>query len=132
MIGLIVASAQAAEVQLELVGVLADGKPIEVALFSSDQEGFPKIEKALRRLQVVASATTLVVPLGELVPGDWAIAVHHDQNANGELDFSWFPPGPSEGTAASCSSRPFAMPAWSACHFQVATESLKQRLEMWY
>ncbi|HNC97643.1 MAG TPA: DUF2141 domain-containing protein [Myxococcota bacterium] len=132
MISLLLAAAQAAEVHLELVGVRADGKPIEVALFSSEQEGFPKMDRAVRRLQVVASAATLVLPLGELGAGDWAVAVHHDQNANGSLDFSWFPPGPSEGTSASCGSRPFAMPSWSACHFQVAAESLKQRLEMWY
>lgn len=132
MIGLLLLPTWAAEVQLELVGLRPDGQPVEVAIFSAENAGFPKMEKAVRRLRAVASSSTLLLPLGELALGDWAIAVHHDQNANGELDFSWFPPGPAEGTSASCQSRPFAMPSWSACHFLVAPEGIKQRLEMWY
>lgn len=124
-----IAAAPAATV--EITGLTADGAPVVVGVFQT-AEGFPAVESATRTVQTTASTETITVDVGELGPGTWAVTVHHDQNANGELDFRWLPPGPSEGTSASCAAKPFALPSWDACWFVVESEQPSLYLTMWY
>lgn len=126
---LLVGLGLAGPLTVELTGVVPDGQPLIVALFDASG-GFPKAERAVRTRVVPASATTLRIELGEVGAGAWAVTVHHDEDADGQLDFSWLPPGPAEGTSASCPSRPFAMPTWGAC--SVVPDGSPLRLTMWY
>lgn len=125
----LVATASAAT--LEITGLSADGAPLVVGLYDTS-EGFPASESATRTLTATASASTVTVDLGELPPGTWAVTVHHDQNSNGELDFRWLPPGPSEGTSATCADKPFALPSWDDCSFVVADDQPSLSVAMWY
>lgn len=124
-------AALAGTVQVELRGLVADGRPVHVRLFN-DADAFPSPARAVRTVSTTATATTLTVDLGELAPGRWAVSVHHDQDSDGELDFRWLPPGPAEGTSASCTSRPLAIPAWDSCSVQVGAAAQTLRLVMWY
>lgn len=130
MIGLLWSGLSLA-VTLQIRDVVPDGKPVIIGIFS-DGSSFPTLSRASRTLTVPASAGSLTVDLGALGPGAWAVAVHHDQNNNGDLDFRWLPPGPAEGTSASCPSRPFAMPSWGSCQFVVTDGQQEVRLQMWY
>ena len=125
------ASAWGAALDVEIRGLRPDGGPVIVALFSA-RAGFPRMQAAQRRITVRADAEIMRVPLGEVGSGVWALAVHHDQDGDGVLDFRWFPPGPAEGTSASCPRRPLAMPAWSSCSFLVGSTPMLRTLEMWY
>lgn len=124
-------AALAGTVTVELRGLVADGRPVHLRLFNQE-DAFPSPTRAVRTVSTTATATTLTVDLGELPPGRWAVSVHHDQDADGELDFRWLPPGPAEGTSASCASKPLAIPSWDGCSVQVGAGALVLRLEMWY
>lgn len=125
------AAAVAGPMRVTLAGVEPDGQPLVVALFDS-AEAFPEDARAKRRWTLAATAETLTLDLGEVAPGTWAITVHHDQDADGELDFRWLPPGPSEGTSASCARRPLAIPTWRSCSFEVSEGPQDLRLQLWY
>jgi uncharacterized protein (DUF2141 family) len=121
----------AATIQLKLDGVVADGMPLRVAVFNSEESWLE--EGGTERVFTVAAGTdTVTLDLGELPAGRWAVSVHHDQDDDGEIDFGWLPPGPTEGTSASCSSRPLTVPSWKGCSFEVTDQDAVLTMEMWY
>ena len=125
------AAAVAGPLRVTIAGVEPDGQPLIVALFDSS-EAFPDGVRARQRWTLAATAETLSLDLGDVPAGTLAITVHHDQDADGELDFRWLPPGPAEGTSASCARRPLAIPTWRSCSFVVSEELQDLRLQLWY
>ena len=125
------ASARAASIDLEITGVEVDGAPVIVGLFDS-ASALPHAERAARTVTLPASQSTLRVHVDDLAPGSWGVTVHHDQNGDGKLNFRWFPPGPSEGTSASCPRRPLAMPTWGSCSFALTEGGALTQLVIWY
>lgn len=122
--------ARAATVEVAVDGLVPDGAPVIVALFTGSS-GFPTIERAAAVQRTVASATRVSVRFEGVADGTVAVAVHHDQDGDGTLDFRWLPPGPAEGTSASCAERPLAIPRWSACSRAVSGDAALV-LSMWY
>jgi uncharacterized protein (DUF2141 family) len=114
----------------EITGLTADQATVHVALFLADS-GFPKMEKAERSTTVVADAVTKAVRFDGVPAGTYAVALHHDTDGDGDIDFRWFPPGPAEGTSASCADKPLAIPRWKKCNFAVAGDTTVQ-LPLWY
>lgn len=62
---------------------------VRVALYGSDQTRFLARGGALRRLDVpVSRSGTMQVCIAVPQPGRYAVAVRHDENANGETDWN--------------------------------------------
>lgn len=116
-------------ITVEIAGITADQATVRVALFGADS-GFPKMEKAAQSTTVVADAATKTARF-DVPAGAYGIAVHHDADGDGDIDFRWFPPGPAEGTSASCAKKPRAIPRWKNCNFAVAADTTVQ-LTLWY
>lgn len=67
----------------------------------------------------------------ELPPGQYALTVFHDHDADGVMRTSWPIPLPKDASAISNNHRPkFGPPSWSAAVFDVAAEPLVQDLEL--
>jgi len=96
----------------------AAGGQLRVALFVGE-EGWPKLQQAFRLQQLAVSAAQLQVKFAELPwRDDYAIEVHHDENANGKFDMRWLPyPKPKEGVGVSNNRFGFGHPDFSAARF---------------
>jgi uncharacterized protein (DUF2141 family) len=83
---------------------LREGGMVWVLLFD-DAPSYPtKRDKARRRIDVVPERGEAKVSFEGLPPGDYAVAVVHDENGNGKLDFGLFRI-PTEGLGASRDAR---------------------------
>lgn len=72
-----------------------------VALYSS-KDSWLKTEKAVKVVKLKIEKDTLSLSMPDLAPGNYAVAVIHDENSNGKLDMHWLPiPGPDEGSGIS-------------------------------
>lgn len=78
------APVRAADLTLEIVGVRATSGMMRVALFDS-AESFPSGEEAFAR-DVPATVGTMTVHFADVPAGTYALALHHDENSNGEMD----------------------------------------------
>lgn len=69
------------------VSGVASGKgSVDGALYKS-RDGFPtKVEKALAKTSVPAAMPSATLVFEGLEPGEYAVAVYHDENGNGKLD----------------------------------------------
>lgn len=75
--------AYAADLTIRIDGVASADGDIKVALYNS-ADGF--LSKSVRGLQAPAHAGTVEVKVADLPPGDYAFAVYHDANGNGQMD----------------------------------------------
>ena len=124
-------AAQAGDVVIRLDGVQTDGAPLVLRVFATE-ETYPHWGEEVRSLTVPASSATIEMRVSDLAPGRYGFTIHHDHDADGELDFAFLPPGPSEGTAASCTKKPLMAPRWSNCSVQVPADGAELHLPMWY
>jgi uncharacterized protein (DUF2141 family) len=78
---------------------------LRVALYDRDG-GFPGgWERARRQVEVPMRAPADTVVLRDVPAGDWAVALHHDENGNGRMDETFYG-APKEGWGASRDPRP--------------------------
>lgn len=104
---------------------------LALALFNSES-AFPDQEKAYRGRLVRLSKTTQVVSFSGLVPGKYAVAVLHDENSNGKMDFN-FIGIPTEGFGFSNdASEPFGPPSFGDSAFQVGRVEKQISLSLRY
>jgi len=82
-----------------------------------------------RHLNVAVGTGT--IPLGEVMPGDYAIAIIHDENGNGKLDT--FAGIPREGVGFSRNPAiRFGAPSFRSAQFQVAGSGVRQEIKVKY
>lgn len=82
-----------------------------------------------RHFTVPASAAPIA--LGELAPGDYAIAIIHDENGNGKLDT--FAGIPREGVGFSRNPPiRFGAPSFGSARFTVAASPVRQDVKVKY
>ncbi len=106
-------------------GVSNDKGNIGVLVFNSDK-GWPEDRfAALRDIVVPAHPGTVTVPVSDLPPGTYAVAVAHDENKNHKLDRNWFGK-PKEQWAMS--NNPHAI--IKAPRFRTAAFQLQQNMEI--
>lgn len=85
---------------IELNGLRPARGRARLAVFRSD-EGFPmEFGKAFKLAEAPVAGAQVVLSLEGLEPGEYAIAVFHDENGNGELDTN-FLGIPKEGLGVS-------------------------------
>ncbi len=83
-----------------------------------------------RRVNVPASAAARIVVPG-VAPGDWAIAVFHDENGNEKLDTSLAIPREGFGFSNNPPVR-FGAPAYARTRFTVSGPVTRHRVRMRY
>ncbi len=109
------AAAQSADVTVTLTGVEARGGDLMVSLAGPNTFMRGQPEHAVKASG--GTAGTVTVTLHDVAPGDWAVMVMHDENANGQMDMNGYMP--AEGYAFSNSDGPLmGMPSFD--QFKVA------------
>jgi uncharacterized protein (DUF2141 family) len=116
-------------IRVEITGLRSDGGRVAVALFNS-KSAFPHVDKAFRAQQSSPRNRRAAVEFEDLPPGDYAVLVLHDENANGKLDRGLFGI-PKEGIGASNDAlEPFGPPRYAKAKVNVkGSVTLSSRLK---
>jgi uncharacterized protein (DUF2141 family) len=86
VLALLASGSAAATLRIEVDGIRNDEGVVQLALFRT-ADGYPRrSERAARTASIAASVAGVHVTFEDLPPGSWALAVLHDENANGRLD----------------------------------------------
>ena len=100
------------------------GGELLVCLYD-DPETWLKPERALRVVRAAPEGETVIVRLGDLPPGRYALQVIHDKNLNGKFDMRTFPwPKPKEGGGISHNNFRMGPPRWEPALFTVGAGEL--------
>lgn len=92
---------------------------------------FPDCTKDPEKRHFAVAAKAGPIPLGTLVPGDYAIAIIHDENGNGKLDT--FAGIPREGVGFSRNPvLRFGAPSFKSASFPVAGAPVEQAIRLKY
>jgi uncharacterized protein (DUF2141 family) len=105
---------------------------LSVALFNT-KEGFPgKFDRAFMKTVVPASGSEHVVVFDTVPFGSYAVAVRHDENANGKLDAN-FLGMPKEGVGTSNNPRSrFGPPSFKDASFLFDQSSIELNVNLRY
>ena len=133
------ASLQAATLQygnltVEVVAVNPQaGGLLHIGLFRGE-ESWPKLKNALQVKQVSPRSEKLNVQFQNLPYAEnYAVEIHHDENANHKFDMRWLPyPRPKEGVGVSNNSFGFGHPNFSDARFTLDSPEKQIRIEMHY
>ncbi len=76
-------------ITVQLNGIKQPSGQVLLSLFKSE-EGFPTHpEKAFKWSKAKVTSSSLIISLDGLPPGNYAIAVVHDENSNDVMDRNW-------------------------------------------
>jgi len=117
--------------RVELTGLQQVDGDIYIAVYDSDDTWLGDAT-VLDQKVVIAEARDdeLVVAELQLPPGEYALSIFYDSNANGELDTN-FIGIPNEPVALSNNARPrFGPPKYKDAKFTLGSEPLIQRISM--
>lgn len=114
-------SPETVQVTVRLVGVRAEkGGVIHAGLHAAPGAGFPGPAPS-GNLDAVPRPETILV--FQVVPGTYAVAAHHDANANGRMDTN-FVGIPKEGYGVSNDPRPrFRPPRFSEAQVAISRDT---------
>ena len=117
---------------VDVEGLRSGTGVVQVALFRT-ADGYPQqVELAARTRTVPIALPTTVVTFDDLEPGTWALAVLHDENANGRLDTTRLGV-PKEGIGASReATRRLGEPRFEDARFEVGASDLHLRVAVKY
>lgn len=111
------AHAEAVDLILEVEGARS-GKGHVVATLFQDEESFLRHPSKEKRVEISPGGSALIV-FDALPPGDYAVSIFHDADADGELDTGLFGI-PSEDVGFSNNARGRFGPAkWNDASFQL-------------
>lgn len=117
-------------VSLGLTGLRSDKGRVLVCL-TRRPDYFPDCRKDPDQRHFSVAATGAAASLGQLPPGDYAIAIIHDENANGRLDT--FAGIPREGVGFSRNPvLRFGAPGFKSASFHVAAVPVRQDIRVKY
>lgn len=84
------AEVKSAPLVLKIEGIKVPSGYVRLAVYGSAQGWPDKPDLAVRKLEVaVKQKGTLIIPLGKLPAGKYAISAYHDANSNNKLDVNW-------------------------------------------
>lgn len=137
-------SAGSLKLTVRIMGLRNTKGQLHIALYGSEKrgKGFPGSDKDALKVQMVPASDCIpehdeAVPSGkrpriryatsvvfsDLAPGVYAVAMYHDENANGKMDFQWYGP-PREGAGASNNPRPrMRAPNFKESSFELNAET---------
>ena len=116
-------SALAADLTITINSLRNDNGQVLLCLFSaetSDKKAFPDCEKGkpIRSQKAAIAGGKVLVTYYGLKDGEYAIAMIHDENANGKLDTN-FVGIPTEGLGVSNNPRLTGAPGYDEAKFKV-------------
>jgi uncharacterized protein (DUF2141 family) len=105
---------------------------IRVSLFNQD-DGFPNDhEKAFRSISMEITELQLNFNIADLPTGEYALAILHDENENGKMDFN-FLRMPKEGYGVSNNAKSsFGPPKFKDAIFLLSSDELSLEIKMNY
>ncbi len=107
-----------------------NGKCI-IYIFNS-KEGFPtKPEKAIKTISGKIIQNRCVANVADLKPGEYAVAVVHDENSNDKIDTN-FLGIPREGMGSSNNPRSFGPPSFNDARFNYTGEGKSLEITIKY
>jgi uncharacterized protein (DUF2141 family) len=122
-------AARAGELVIAVQGLESNAGEVEIEVFGAEQRAtFPYGERGVCA-EIRVQARALVarggwVSLGDLAPGPYAVAVTHDANGNGQMDFN-FLGLPQESYGFSNGVRPrLGPPSFDAAAVAVAADGV--------
>lgn len=111
-------------ISVKVTGIKNDKGNLRLAIHNSETT-FPKQwDKAMKVVTVTipAGKTEVTIPVDNLKPGSYALLVHHDEDANGEIKRYWVGM-PAEGMANSGTKPVMGAPSWKKSAFTVPETS---------
>ncbi len=103
---------------------------IQIAVFNKS-ESFPKVGGEYKLSQFKISEGKSTFTIKDLPSGEYAIAIHHDENSDGKMNTNMIGI-PKEGYAFSKNFKPkFSAPTFSDCAIQIDSDQ-KMRVKMIY
>lgn len=122
-------AAVAADLTVTVTGLRSDEGMLRIAVFDNPGD-FPRGEESAG--EVVKAAPEVTVVIDGLMPGRYAVAVHHDENGNGRMDSSLIGL-PQEGYAFSNDVMVFlGPPPFSDASFELPDEGRHITIQMDY
>ncbi len=94
---------------------------IKVALYDSD-ENFLSFDQVLKSGSAPAQKGTVALQLINLPVGEYALAVFHDENGNGELDTNWLGIPKEKVAFSRAKMKTFGPPKYKECAFMVTSD----------
>ncbi|MEE2760008.1 MAG: DUF2141 domain-containing protein [Pseudomonadota bacterium] len=130
MLSLAAGSAKGAELIITVTNIRSDEGLVRLAVFDDAKE-FPE-GKMVQNRDVPARAVSLTVRFTGLKPGRYAVAMHHDQNGNKDMD-TYFFGLPKEGYGFSRDAPVFfGPPSFEEAAVIVPRQGLRISLEVQY
>ena len=121
MLAMVVCSnlALAKDLKVKIKGLKSNEGKIMIAVYDS-KDSWLDVEKAIFQTAEDLKQKEFEVVYKDLKPGQYGVAVYHDENKDGELNFSFFPPGPAEGVGFyGMEKMGFGRPSWSESMFSL-------------
>jgi uncharacterized protein (DUF2141 family) len=120
----------AGDLEITIQGLRNSSGEVSLAIFDKPQE-FPRGAKIQDR-DVAAKAGDLTIVFKNLKPGRYALAIHHDENTNQEMDTN-FIGLPLEGYGFSNNARVFfGPPTFEAASFEMGSGNQAINLRVVY
>ena len=94
---------------------------VNVAVYDSD-ETFLSFDKVLATETVPANKGSVTLKIEDLPVGEYALAVFHDENNNGELDTNWLGIPKEKVAFSKGKMRTFGPPKYRDCAFKVTSD----------
>lgn len=119
---------------VEIVGIDPQaGGLLLVGLFRGE-DSWPKLKNSLQLKRLSPSAKRMSIQFVDLPYADnYAIEIHHDENANGKFDMRWLPyPRPKEGVGVSNNKFGFGHPDFSEARFAIEAAEQSIQVQMHY
>jgi uncharacterized protein (DUF2141 family) len=119
-------------ITIKITGLRSTNGNLLVALFNA-KKGFPgKYENALRQTSIMAAGSEHVVVFSNVPFGVYAVAVRHDENANGKLDTNFLGmPKEGVGTSNNPKSR-FGPPSFDDAAFTLDHGAMELNVNLRY
>ena len=120
-------SSNKASIKVNITNIENSKGQVIVALYTNEAD-FPK-KPFLSKTNKIIDGKSVVI-FDNIKKGKYAIAIIHDENSNGKLDFNILGI-PSENTAASNNAKGlFGPPSWEDAVFTVENGNVIQEIEM--
>jgi uncharacterized protein (DUF2141 family) len=118
--------------RLKITNVRSDRGKIQVCLYHS-KDGFPSDpSKSIKRANVIIRAGVSEVVFSDLPPGEYAVALMHDENGNGKMDTNWVGI-PKEGYGASNDAKAtFGPPKYNDAKFVLNANEATLQIKVRY
>lgn len=129
LVGASLVRAEQASLRIEIAGLVDVDGTVVISVYDSEETWLGDETVLTERVEIAdARVEDLVVSDIALPPGDYAISLYYDANANGKLD-SNFIGIPKEPVALSNNARPrFGPPKYKDAVFALGPEGVTQRI----